>query len=243
MTRDAHVSPLMLDSLALDALDLATAERVQAHLASCAGCREHQGAAAELRREFASRALPRRAERPVRRWWWLALPAVAVVVVIALGAPGGLGRRAEPPRLAIKGDVSWQVFANRGGETFAVRDGSALAAGDQIRFVVLPGGGRYLLVASIDGNGAATIYYPYGGERSAAVDGERVELGGSIVLDDAAGPERIYAILSDEPLAAAAVKAQLRAVAAGGEAAIRRTRTLPVPARAQLSLMFEKAAP
>jgi len=39
------------------------------------------------------------------------------------------------------------------------------------------------------------------------------------------------------------VTAQLRAVAARGADAIRETRTLPLAARAQLSLVFEKASP
>ena len=78
---------------------------------------------------------------------------------------------------------------------------------------------------------------------SAAIGGERVEPAGSIALDAARGPERIYAILSDQPVAAADVVARLREVAAGGAEAIRATRTLPIAARAQLSLVFEKAAP
>jgi hypothetical protein len=147
------------------------------------------------------------------------------------------------PELAIKGDASWQVFANRDGQTFSVRDGAELAVGDRIRFAMLPGGAHYVLVASVDSTGAATIYYPYGGEMSAPIGGERVEPAGSIALDAAPGPERIYAILSDQPVAAADVVAQLREIAAGGPEAIRATRTLRLAARAQLSLVFEKAAP
>jgi len=86
-----------------------------------------------------------------------------------------------------------------------------------------------------------SIYHPYGGDRSAAIEGDRVELADSIELDDAPGPERIYAILSDRPIAADAVRSRLRDVAAGGVAAIRGTHTLALPVRAELSLVFEKS--
>jgi len=241
MTNHPHASALALDELALGGLDRETAAQLEAHLASCPACQRDQQAAAELRDQFARSVLPRGlAARQPRRWVWLALPAFAAAMVLAVA----LWPRAAPiPELAIKGDASWQVFANRDGQTFSVRDGAELAAGDRIRFVVLSGGAHYVLVASVDSTGAATIYYPYGGEMSAAIQGEQVEPAGSIALDAAPGPERIYAILSDQPVAAADVVAQLREVAAGGAAAIRATPTLRLAARAQLSLVFEKAAP
>jgi hypothetical protein len=240
MMTNTHVSPLMIDALALDALDHDTAAHVLAHLASCARCRGDQKDAAELREQFARSVLPRGLPvRPRRRWAWLAVPAVAVAVLII-----ALWQRPERrDELGIKGDASWQVFGNRDGQTFAVRDETELVPGDRIRFVVLPDGAKYLLVASVDGSGTVTIYYPYNGEHSASIKGDRFELAGSIVLDDAPGPERIYAILSDHPVAAAVVAAQLRELAAGGANAIRATRGLPLPVRAQLSLVFEKASP
>jgi hypothetical protein len=240
MTTDTHISALMVDALALHVLDHDTAAHVRAHLASCTRCSGDQNEAADLREQFARSVLPRGLPmHQPHRWTWLAVPAVAVAVLII-----ALWQRPERrDEIAIKGVASWQVFANRDGQTFAVRDEAELVPGDRIRFVVLPDGARYLLVASVDGGGGVTIYYPYNGEHSASVDGDRFELAGSIVLDDAPGPERIYAILSDHPVAAAVVTAHLRGLAAGGANAIRATRALPLPVRAQLSLVFEKASP
>ncbi|HZJ63423.1 MAG TPA: zf-HC2 domain-containing protein, partial [Kofleriaceae bacterium] len=154
----SHVSALQLDALALDALDGDAAARVRAHLVSCAQCRSDQEAAAELRAQFSRsvllRTLPVR--RP-RRWLWLAVPALAALGVILALWP----RQPPVPEIAIKGDASWEVFANRDGRVFAVHDGSRLGAGDRIRFAIVPAGARYLLVASVDGGGAVTIYYPY----------------------------------------------------------------------------------
>jgi hypothetical protein len=231
---------LTLDALALGALDRDAAAHVQAHLASCARCGADDTDAAALREQFTRNMLPSGLPpRPSRRWLWVTVPALAVAVLVIV-----LWQRPQQgDDVAIKGDASWQVFANRNGQTFAVHDRTDLAAGDRIRFVVLPDGGNYLLVASVDGGGGVTVYYPYNGERSAAIDGVRFELAGSIVLDDSPGPERIFAIVSDAPVEAASVTARLREVAAGGANAIRATRTLPLHARAQLSLVFEKANP
>jgi len=240
MTTNPHVSVLMLDALALGALDRDVAAHVRAHLASCARCGGDDRDAAELREQFTQSVLSRGVSvRRPRLWAWLTVPAIAVAVLLIALWP----RPREGDEIAIKGDASWQVFANRDGQTFAVHDHTDLAAGDRIRFVVLPDGAKYLLIASVDGGGGITVYYPYGGERSGGIDGVRFELAGSIVLDDAPGPERIFAILSDAPVEAATVTTCLREVAAGGANAIRATRTLPLQTRAQLSLVFEKANP
>ena len=238
----SHLSAYALDALALDAVDGEARRRALDHLEGCARCRADRDAAAELRGHFTASVLPRtRAVPPPRAWRraWLALPALAGVAVLLV-----LIRRGEPPapEIAVKGDATWQVFAHRGDLTFAVHDGAELAAGDRIRFVVAPGAARYLLIASIDGAGHATIYYPYGAAKSEPIAGARVELPGSIVLDAAPGPERVFALLSDEPLASAAVLAELRAIGAGGPEAIRRTATLSIPALAQRSIVFEKAS-
>lgn len=236
----AHVSALALDAFALGALDAAAAAEVAAHLAGCEACRSERDLAADARAEFLVVVLPRglRARRRVR-WWWLAMPVLAIAALLVVLLP----RPPADPELGVKGAASWQVFAYRNGRTFAVRDGAQLAAGDRIRFAIATGAARYLLVASVDGRGAITIYHPYGGTRSAPVETALFELDGSIVLDAAPGPERIYALLSDEPLAADAVSAELRGVAAGGAIAIRGTPRLALPVRAQTSLVFEKVTP
>jgi putative zinc finger protein len=238
---EAHLSALDLDALALGALPATDAARVRTHLASCSACRADDESAAALRAHFTAHVLPRmRPPVPRRRWQlaWLALPALAAAAVVVLVA-----LRPRHDELGIKGSAAWQVFANHDGQTFAVRDGTALSPGDRIRFVVEPDGAHYLIVASVDGSGAASIYYPYGGRESAPIDGTRVELDGSIVLDAAPGPERLFALFSDEPLAADAVRERLLAIGASGPEAIRKAHALDVAARAQTTLVFEKAVP
>jgi len=233
-----HVSAFTLDQRFLGALDLAALAEVDAHLESCERCRRDRDAAAALRQHFIARTLPVPRRRPA--WWWLAVPmVVAIAAIVLLVRP-----EPAPPALTIKGDATWQLFANRGGQTFAVQDGTPLAVGDRIRFVITPDGARYVLVVSIDGAGASTVYYPYGGAASAAVTAQgRIELPGSIVLDAAPGPECVFALFSDEPIEAATIEAQLHAIGDGGAQAIRAPHTLAAKVRSQTSLVFEKVAP
>ena len=126
-----------------------------------------------------------------------------------------------------------------------MREGEKLARGDRVRFEVEPGGLPYLLIAGIDGAGQADIYVPYQGSESLAVDPVRRFLSpGSIELDEARGPERVFALASRKPLSAASVVAALKALGANGPAAIRATDTLPLApeaeADAQSSFLWEK---
>lgn len=232
-----HLSALVFDELALGVLPELDAARARAHLDKCPSCRDDRDAAAARRAEFRPRAL----HVPKRQWWWLAAPVLAAAAVMAFVATRHAP--AAEPDLMIKGDASWQVFARRGERTFQVHDGAALAAGDRVRFVVVPDRARYLLVASIDGSGHASIYFPFDGAHSGKLDGARVELPDSVVLDDSHGPERLFALFSDDPLDAAAVSELLHAIGEHGAAAIRATTHLDVKLRAQRTLLIEKAAP
>ncbi len=240
---DGHLSALVLDGLALGALAAGEESGARAHLASCATCRGEHEAATALREHFErgvfARTRPKLRARRWPGWVWLAAPVLAAAAVLLVVWTRG----DSDPELGIKGDAAWQVFANRNDQTFAVHDGAKLVAGDRIRFVVTPNGARYVLVASVDGTGAASIYYPYGGEQSARITGARVELPGSIVLDATAGPERLYAIFTDEPISANGVKERLRTIGGGGADAIRRATRLDLRARTQLSIVFEKVTP
>ena len=261
-----HLSTLVLDALALDSLDAVARGRAEDHLRTCARCRAESGALRARREQFTATVLPRTlpaiAERTSPRRWrhliWLAAPALAAAMTLILLRPGarvvddiGPGHAGDRlgelggelgDDLRIKGGPSLQVVARRGEQVVPVVDGTTLAAGDQIRFVIGVPRRGYLLIASVDGSGATTVYYPYGGSHSAPVEpGPRIELPASIVLDDAPGPERIVALWSSTPLAAGDVTARLAAIGARGPGAIRSTDRIEVTADAQRSVVFEKS--
>ena len=122
-----------------------------------------------------------------------------------------------------------------------VHDGMRLAPGDALRFVLFPSGMSYVLIASVDGAGQVNIYYPFHGEASALTSGQgAISVPGSIVLDAAPGPERLFVIYSARALPATAVRAALAPTAAAGAAAIRGTGQAPIDGTVQASLLFEK---
>ncbi|MGN6111099.1 MAG: hypothetical protein ACTHU0_38735 [Kofleriaceae bacterium] len=242
-----HPSMLVIDALAGGKLEGAEAEGARAHVATCARCREDLAAAEAACAKFTRDVLPRTLPsiRP-RRSWWLFGPAV-LAGALAVLALVWWSRRAPSPGddddLRIKGSLTFQVFASQGTEVIPVREGTRLRPGDRIRFVVGSGGPRYVMVASIDGAGHPSIYYPPEGARSGDATSKPSELPGSIVLDASPGPERLFALVSTEPLEASVVTRALAAIGAGGATSIRDTLRLDVPATAQASVVFEKGAP
>jgi hypothetical protein len=182
---------------------------------------------------------PRR-ERP--SWRWLA-PAMALAAGLLLMVVLRPGRPPQSPDLGIKGGPVLQVVARHGARVAPLRNGDLLAPGDELRFVALPAGQRFLLIMSIDGAGTVTVYQPFGGSQSSPIAGDRVELPGSIVLDAAPGPEHLVAFFSPVPIAASAVQSLLLQLGQGGVAGLRHSKELGVPGAIEVNLWFEKAVP
>ena len=243
----SHLSSLQLDALALDALPADQHAAAQQHLGACATCRARAEELAMLRSHFTVNVLPRTApalRRPPAwrsAWrWGVPLLAVSAAVLLVLRPTVEDG-----PAYGVKGGTTLQLFAHRGERTWKVEQGEVLAPGDQVRFRVEGGGLPYVLVVSVDGAGQVNTYHPFGGARSAPLPEQGLaEIPGSVVLDTAPGPERLFALFSREPLDSEAIMPALRELAAGGANAIRRHTTLPVPAGAlQATFLFEKPQP
>jgi hypothetical protein len=237
-----HLSALALDALALDALP--PGSEAGAHLASCAVCQARAAAARSLRGELPARVMVRSLDaiqRRARRGW---LVAALVPFALAAAAVALWPAAAPAPELGVKGGPGLMLYARRDQRVFAVGDGAALAAGDELRFAVVPAEAREVMIGSVDGAGHATIYVPYGGGRSVAIDPRaRTELPGSIVLDDAPGPERVFAVFAAAPFASAEVLAALERLAAEGPARVVTAPRLELGfASAQASVVFQKVA-
>lgn len=240
----SHLTSLQIDGLASGLVPDAPA---RAHVESCERCRADLEAAESAIAHFKSAVLPRTLGklRPASSWrrW---LPALVVPVLAAAALVLWLRKDPGPtqPDIGIKGDVTFQVFAKRGNEVMQLRDGTKLRAGDAIRFVAGAQSARYLLIGSVDGSGKATLYYPYGGPRSGEIGKVPAELPGSIVLDAAPGPERLFAIFSAQPIEGDAVMRALTDLGGKGSDAIRATPMIDVAgAKAEVSVVFEKETP
>jgi hypothetical protein len=255
-----HVTALDLDLVVLGRASPDQVTRIEAHSMDCPACATRRAEHAEHVLHFRSNVFPRTVERLAARqhsgfrWRWmlgLALPLTACVLLLARSHSGGGGLAgARSPSvnaktIGIKGPSEVRVFARRNqpatAEVIRVNDGDRLAAGDALRFVLSPTGLPYVLIASIDGAGQANIYYPFHGETSIEVDPEgTVSVPGSIVLDQAPGPERIFVLHSGKPIRAQTVRDVLAKVAAGGAPMIRGVQRLPIEGTVQSTLLLEK---
>lgn len=199
--------------------------RLEAHLPGCAHCqgvRQGQAAAraALTPAEVAAQsvAIVERLERPALRraaWWrpqlWAGLVAAAIAAVVI--APRALEQLGGGPQIRTKGasGPSLEMWVNTPEGAQPGSDGMHLGEGDQIQFRYRASGRQYVLVVSVDGKGVTTPLYPEvpGESLKVAPDGEHV-LEGSVILDDAKGPERIFAFFSDQPLSYAEVVDRLK---------------------------------
>jgi hypothetical protein len=204
------------------------AARPRCEVPGCTACEaaldEAHGAARDFRDQILPRTLPAiraRLERPAPWWrakWWLTGPlAMAAAAAVALAV---WPRAPEPavhggdPVITAKGgpsDDDLRIFVKRGGAVHRLAGDGAVQPGDSIRFVVEPRGARYALVVSLDAKGAYSVYAPFDGAASLALAGGELpaELPDSVVLDDTLGDERLWLVLSDAPISAAAVRPQL----------------------------------
>jgi hypothetical protein len=142
------------------------------------------------------------APRRFARWTWLAsggalAAAAAVALVVVLRPPGP-----DDDRRFKGDDVALVVYAANGAGSRRLATGDTVQPGDEIRFDVLVAARGYVAVVGIDGTGASTVYYPYGGSEPAAIE-PRTDglLPGAIALDAAPGDERIYAVFARRPFA------------------------------------------
>ncbi len=219
-----HLTQAQLDLLVLSSGP--TADATQAHLQTCERCATRLAALRADQERFAQFVFPRtvaaveaRVQSPsfferfrLKLWLPAAGVATALAVVAASQLTGGT-QTEDDLYVGIKGAPTLEVWAARGtGGAFALSPEVPLQPDDRIRFVVNPAGSRFVLIASRDGAGAFTVYYPFGATQSGAVEANtRAELPGSVQLDATLGAEQLYAIFSDRPLTSAEVEAALRA--------------------------------
>lgn len=169
------------------------------------------------RREAAARERPPLFRRllPV-----LALAVPAVLAVVFLPRVLHTGDRGE---VRLKGP-GFRVAVAHGGAGGTIDLGASDAVvrpGDALRFAYEAERDGHLLVLNLDGRGEASVLHPFGAGASAPLAaGRREFLPGSVVLDDAPGPELLVAVFSLRPLEAAPLLEELRRQAGRPEPAL-----------------------
>jgi hypothetical protein len=227
MNTRGHLSSETIDLLLMAALTGDKESTARAHLDGCQLCQKRWAELNEDKARFEQFVFPRTVGKLEERLakqsiferfnFRFLIPVVgsALAASIALSVYlGGKDRTQteDDVYIGVKGGASLEVVANR-AETgqFPVRPGTVLKPKDRIRFVVNTAGAKYVMIASRDGAGAFSVYYPFGAAQSGEVTPGHVELPKSIELDETTGNERIVAVFSQEPVEANAVKAAIDA--------------------------------
>lgn len=128
--------------------------------------------------------------RPARsRLWWF-------VPVLALAAALFLVVRPPPNRL--KGDTDLGFYVLRGAQVYPGDPDATFREGDHLQFTYRAGLNEALVLLSVDGDGRLSVFYPEQGDRPVPiVPGDRHVLDGSVILDDAPGPEVFVAFFGE----------------------------------------------
>ncbi|MBW2735913.1 MAG: DUF4384 domain-containing protein [Deltaproteobacteria bacterium] len=212
-------NPTMLSALIVEELPQLQKQRLLDHLAQCSICASELELLRTHATEYEARMGDHQARLlqslegqgstlPVRRWLRPSLLALAATVA-AISLVALMGERAAPTHandITFKGALAVEIVAKRGDTQREVKDDTRLRAGDALRLMITTATPGYLTVFSIDGRRAISRWYPERAnqpplslERSG-----RHTLAGSIVLDDALGPEQVFVVFSPtsfDPLA------------------------------------------
>ena len=256
----SHPSWWQIDAVLVGEADAAATREVREHLERCERCAAQVTEAQEIDRAFRTDVAPRiragveaRAGadiRPIRsargpRTWL----AAAAAVLVAVGAAVWLSQAptASPDGPALdgthrtKGTPFIEVFVKRGDgvSRFASSDGVLrLRAGDRLRFVPRDVGNRSFLLLNLTAAGELQFLFPEDGRPTRVADGE--PLPGAFIVDEAPGPERLFALFPLESMSATDVRGLLGRLPTGADA-LRRLERLPTEVL-QETFFVEKGA-
>ena len=153
---------------------------------------------------------------PTTPWWrrfQLLMPVLAVAAAALFLLPHDVTNR-------LKGDADLGFYLLRGDDVLPGAPDAVFHEGDRIQFSYRGPYSRLILL-SVDGDGFLTRYYPESGEVGVAIiPGSRGLLDGSIVLDDAPGPEVFLGFFGDDWTVSDAKTVALDAWAEGGADAL-----------------------
>ena len=242
-----HLSRLALDRV----LARVAGEQEELHLRACAACAARL---AVMQRDYGAflaahptpevlRPAPRAARhRPVG--WPLALggalaAAALILVTVRTIAP-------ERPSTRAKGGSIVTLGVQRSGSALPYSEEQELRPGDVLAFRYSTQR-RHLLLLSLERSGKINVYLTDRTRRRSMHirPGRDLPLGLGVELDDYVGPERVIALLSDEPLEVEAVKQAVRQrlrTLTGEERRRLELGELPLEAE-QLSWLIEKGGP
>lgn len=208
----SHPSTLKLHQYRYGELDAAASAELRAHVDACASCSERLRAQEAQRAEFVALPVPdaiRELEAAPVPWWrrlrWALvagalIPAAAAALLLARPLLTG----PVAPEIAdtrTKGEApALEVWVEGPEGLRVIGEGERLGAGDRVQPYFDPRGSPFVTFAGSDG-GDVEVY------RTVAVENPGLQPAPfGLTLDDAPGPQWLYAIGSDAPLDVEAVR-------------------------------------
>jgi hypothetical protein len=205
-------------SLALDAFRLGFDSAPAEHIAGCSHCTGWLAAQEQLEAKVAHLWVPAepKPRRPARTLWryarlGLTLAGAAAVLIF-------LARPRQSTETAKGGPALVQIARLRAGVLSWLSPADDLAPKDAIRIFVnrTEPSDRYVLVGSVDGTQQIARLYPMDAQGcGVALPAAGEAIDGSIVVDDAPGPERLVVLVSHEQLCWPSVGDAMRRFALG----------------------------
>jgi hypothetical protein len=190
LTRTEHPSYLALDRAALGGLS----QDLERHVSACAECRSYLETLAEPPPESGLMETRRRLERArvaSRPWLWAAIPVAAAAIALLFVTQPPV-KVQEAPYVGVKGFSSVWIYVRRGADTQLWDGKRVLRPGDQLRLKVDPGAARHVEVYALkDGDSPERLY------SGDLVPGELAMLPDAWELDDQAGAEQLFVVLSE----------------------------------------------
>jgi len=220
------------------------------HVESCASCRAKLARMEREGEEFRRFVHPRTLDRllagrePPRNRWSKLLGTLVPVGGLAAAAAAMLLLSPRPPSdyLGAKGTaLSMQVWAGSAEGARELGDGDPVPADARLRFRVASGRPCRLWLVSVDARGEVSRLFPAQGDAPSPVTGGTT-LPGGVALDGVAGPERLYAVCSEDGIPFERVERSVRGAIARDPDALRRGPGLPgLPAgTAQATMLVQK---
>lgn len=189
-----------LDDAAADAVRGRLSDRDRAHLVALDAAPRRAFDPAAIRARAA--ALPSPVEAPPTvapantTWAFVAaLLALAAVVLLAARLTLPTATDPGPGEVRFKSGDALEVVQLVGDAPRDYVAGTAVGEGTVLGFRVNATGHSSVVVLSVDGRGQTTVFWPASGDEAEPLSGDGlVSLEGSVVLDDAPGPEVFVAV-------------------------------------------------
>jgi len=194
------LSDLALDRLRVGELQGAALQRVRSHLETCVLCQANAAALERDAATFAELAPAFPVPTSTQRTWrttvvTVTLAIAATLALLWLRPPSPL--EAEDPTLRIKGTHGIDVHVRRADQVFRADGDTIVYPGDRLRISTTTHAPTWFALVGVDGRGTIDVYHPAAAVTEPLPVGAKRPLEMALELDDAPGPETLFAIFCD----------------------------------------------